>query len=203
MRRERLRRASVVAGGLAPVLTLGAILAATLLSPSFSWTANALSNLGGREAAVATPTTRLLFNDGLILGGLVGLGFGPALLAARRNVVELAGVGLFGLTLVAMALIGVFPQHRDPHFAVAVAFYVLLTLAFWTYGTGNGLAGARRRGVLTVGAGFANLTAWVVWGLTGPFLRPGLALPELVGATLFGVWAVATSLDVRRRLGLA
>ena len=201
MRQERLRRASVAAGILAPVLTLGAILAATLLSPSFSWTANALSNLGGRDAAVATPTTRLLFNNGLILGGLVGLGFGPALLAARRNAVELAGIGLFGLTVVAMALIGVFPQHRDPHFAVAVSFYVLLSLALWTYGAGAVLAGVRRRGLLTVGAGVTNLAAWVVWGLTGPFLRPGLALPEIVGATLFGAWAVATTLDVWRRLG--
>jgi hypothetical membrane protein len=199
---DRLRRASVAAGALAPVLTLGAIFAATLLSPSFSWTAKALSNLGGPDAAVATPTTRLLFNNGLLLGGLVGLGFGPTLLAARRNAVELAGVALFGLTVVAMALIGVFPQHRDPHFAVAVAFYVLLSLACWTYGAGNALAGARRRGLLTAGAGVANLAAWVVWGLTGPFVRPGLALPEIVGATVFGGWAVATSVDVRRRLGL-
>jgi hypothetical membrane protein len=195
-------RVSVVAGVLAPVLTLGAIFAATLLSPSFSWTANALSNLGGKYAAVATPTTRLLFNNGLVLGGLVGLGFGPALLAARRNVVELLGTGLFGLTLGAMALIGVFPQHLDPHFTVAVGFYTLLSLAFWGYGAGNWLAGARRRGLLTVGAGVLNLSTWVVWGLTGPFTRPGLALPEIVGATAFGVWAVATARDVGRRLGV-
>jgi hypothetical membrane protein len=198
--RDSLLGASVVAGILAPLVTLGAIFAATLLSPSFSWTANALSNLGGANAAVATPTTRLLFNDGLIVGGVAGFGFGPALLAARRNAVELAGAGLFGLTLAAMALIGVFPQHRDPHFAVAVAFYTLLSLAFWVYGAGNVLAGASRRGLLTVGAGVLNLLTWVSWGLTGAFTRPGLALPEIVGAVAFGMWAVATSRDVGRRL---
>lgn len=198
--RDSLYRVSVAAGAIAPLVALGTIFAATLLSPSFAWTANALSNLGGKYAAVATPTTRLLFNNGLIVGGVVGLGFGPALLAARRNAVELLGVALFGASLVAMALIGVFPQHRDPHFAVAVAFYTLLSLSFWAYGAGNVIAGARQRGLLTVGGGVLNFLTWAVWGLTGAFTRPGLALPEIVGAMAFGVWAVATSRDVGRRL---
>ena len=197
--RDASHRASVLAGALAPLVTLGAIFAATLLSPSFSWTANALSNLGGRSADAATPTTRFLFNNGLLLGGLLGFGFGPALLAARRNAVELLGVVLFGLTLAAMALIGVFPQHRDPHFTVAAAFYTLLSIAFWVYGAGNVLGGARRRGLLTIGAGALNLLTWAVWALTGAFTRPGLALPEIVGAVAFGAWAVATSVAVGRR----
>ncbi|WP_136715135.1 DUF998 domain-containing protein [Halorientalis salina] len=191
---------SAWAGVVAPAFTLGAVVLATLLSPSFSWTGNALSNLGGTVSDASTSLTRAVFNGGLVGGGLVGLGFGYALLRSVRNRVELAGVGLFGLVLLAMALIGVFPEGTDPHVPAAVGFYVLLSVALWTYGIGNVLAGARTRGLATVAGGLLNTGAWTVWTVTGEVMRPGLALPEIVGATVFGVWAVATAVDVRTRL---
>lgn len=55
-------RLSSWAGLLAPLLTLAAIFLATALSPTFSWTYHALSNLGGTISPAATPTTRLVFN---------------------------------------------------------------------------------------------------------------------------------------------
>lgn len=201
----RLLAASTWAGVGAPTIAAVGIFLATLLSPDFAWTANALSDLGSLapDAAVATPTTRVLFNGGLVAGGIVGLAFGPALFVARRNPVELLGVGIAGLTLVAMALIGVFPLPTEEHFLVAVPFFVLLSVALAVYGTGNLLAGARRRGLVTVGFSGLNAGAWAVWALTGPFFRPGLAIPEAVGAGVFGVWAVWTVRDVRTRLGFA
>ena len=141
-----------------------------------------------------------MFNGGLIAGGFVGLGFGYALVGAARNRIELVGVALFGLDLVALVLIGVFPQGTDPHVPVAIAFYVLLSIALWTYGAGNVVAGDRTRGVATILAGALNGGTWVVWIVTGDLLRPGLALPETVGAALFAGWAIGTSLDVRARL---
>ncbi|MFD1587583.1 DUF998 domain-containing protein [Halorientalis brevis] len=194
-------RVSWGAGIVAPVVTLGAIFVATLLSPQFSWTGNALSNLGTTISTASTPTTRLVFNGGLIAGGFVGLWFGYALVGAARNRIELVGVALFGLVLVALVLIGVFPQGTDPHVPVAIAFYVLLSIALWTYGVGNVVAGDRVRGVATILAGGLNGATWAVWIATGALLRPGLALPEIVGAVLFAGWAVGTSLDVRARLG--
>jgi len=193
-------RVSCWAGVVAPAFTLGAIVLATLLSPTFAWTGNALSNLGGTVSDASTPATRLVFNGGLVGGGLVGLGFGYALVRAARNRVELAGVGTFGLVLTAMALIGVFPEDTDPHVPVAMAFYVLLSVAFWAFGVGNVIAGARTRGLATIAAGLCNAGAWGVWTATGDVIRPGLALPEIVGATLFGVWAVAAAVDVCDRL---
>lgn len=201
---RRLLAASTWAGVGAPTITVVGIFLATLVSPDFGWTANALSDLGSRapDATAATATTRLLFNGGLIAGGLVGLGFGPALLVAHRNIVELLGVGLAGLTLVAMGLIGVFPLPTDEHLLVAVPFFVLLSVALTVYGAGNVLAGARRRGLVTIGFAGLNTGAWAVWALTGSFFRPGLALPEAVGAAVLGVWAVWTVEDVQARLGL-
>jgi hypothetical membrane protein len=114
---RRLLTASIWAGVGAATITLFGVFFATLVSPDFWWTTHALSDLGSlaSDSTTATPTTRLLFNGGLIAGGVVGLGFDPALLVARRNVVELLGVGAAGLTLVAMGLIGVFPLPRDLH----------------------------------------------------------------------------------------
>jgi hypothetical membrane protein len=64
---DRLGRASGVAF---PVVSLGAILLATLVSPTFTWTGSALSDLG----AFGAPTA-LLFNGGLVLAGLVAFPF--------------------------------------------------------------------------------------------------------------------------------
>jgi hypothetical membrane protein len=192
--------ASSLAGVLAVVVALGSVLLATLLSPSFTWTGHALSNLGGRYHPASTSTTRLVFNYGLMAGGLLGSGFGYALYRAYRNRVELLGIVSFGVTLLFMALVGVFPQHRDPHMFVAVAFYTVLSLALWTYGVGNLLAGASRRGAVTVGLGAVNAGSWAVWAVTGDVSRGGVAIPEIVGALIFGGWALATVQDVHRRL---
>lgn len=197
---DTAERASVWAGLVAPVMAFLGVLSATLVSPSFSWTEHALSQLGGPTGPVATDLTRLLFNGGLVAGGVVALGFGVALLRAARNRLELVGIGLFGLTALAMALIGVFPTPQPTHFLVAVSFYAVLSPALWVYGAGTLLAGERTRGGLTVGLGVLNVGAWVVWALTGEFMRPGLALPEVVGAAALAGWTFATALSVRRRL---
>jgi hypothetical membrane protein len=194
-----LERASVAAGFAAPVVTLGAILVATLVSPSFAWRRHALSELGAATGAVATSATRVLFNGGLLVGAVVALGFGYALLRRRRNVVELVGIGCFGLVVIAQGLIGVFALPHPFHGTVAISFFALLSVALWVYGVGNYLAGAAGRGVLTVVAGLLNVTAWVIWNATGEFARPGLALPEIVGSVLFAAWAISTALDLRSR----
>ena len=54
------------AGTIAPILALGGILLATMVDPTFSWTHDALSDLGIREESA------LVFNGALVLGGGVG-----------------------------------------------------------------------------------------------------------------------------------
>ena len=231
---RRLELASCWLGLAAPLVALGAIFAAVLLSPSFDWGINALSDLGradvvvaetpsaladprpaGVSAAAATETTRLVFNTGLILGAVLGLGFGFALFRAADHAVELLGIGLLGLTLVLMGLIGVFSWPYALHLPVAAGFFTVLSGALMVYGTGNYLAGHRTRGAATAVAGGAHVLMWIGWILAGGVpsggvarstladivMRPGLAYPEIVGAGLLAVWAVWTALAVRRDLG--
>ncbi|MFC7028144.1 DUF998 domain-containing protein [Halomicroarcula sp. GCM10025710] len=98
-----------VAAGLASVVTTNvAILSAVVASPSFSWSENALSNLGQPGTAVATPVTTALFNGGLVLGGVLGVGFTVALWAVADNHVQRLAVPPFAGAMVAMVGVGVF-----------------------------------------------------------------------------------------------
>ncbi len=194
MRETVLRSSGIVA----VVVTMGSILLSTGLSPSFSWTANALSNLGVAQTAAGTPLTVVAFNGGLIVGGLVGVLFAVAL----ANSIPSAGgslVGLtFGIALALMGLVGVFPQTHPLHFPVAVGFYLFISLALWVDALVSLRAGWRRRAGLGFALGGVNLLGWLVWGLTGSVRRPGLALPEIVGALAFSVWVVWVAVGLRQ-----
>ncbi|WP_336022354.1 DUF998 domain-containing protein [Halobellus salinisoli] len=167
--------AARLAGPVGAIFTSSAILAATLLSPTFSWTESALSNLG----VAAEPFVALLFNGGLVAGAVIGLAYALALRPYSRTL----AVG-YVLSLLAMALVGVFPAGTDPHIPVAMAFFLLATATVT-------LDGWRRRTSTTGRAGLAlavvHLAGWILWSAG---IRPGsgLALPELGGVVMFGAW---------------
>lgn len=180
---ERLAR---ISGPLGAVLTVGAILAAIALSPEFSWTASALSDLGvGDDVAV-----RLLFNGGLIGGGVVAVAYGLAL--RPHSAVVAAG---YVLAVVAMALVGVFPAGTPLHFPVAVAFFLIATATVV-------IDGVRRRatpsGRAAIALAAGHVLGWLLWGY-GLRPGPGLALPEVGGVVMFGLWVVALAPPVRGR----
>ena len=192
---ERLSQRS---GMGAVVVTLGTIFLATLVSPAFAWSGNALSNLGVTGTAAGTGLTVVLFNGGLILGGLVGLAFALALARSAVSLGERVTAGSLGLALVFMALVGVFPQDTDPHFPVAASFYLLISVTLWLDSVAAFRQGWRQRAGIALSLGTANLAGWLVWGLTGSPLRDGLAIPELWGALCFSVWTAWVSLGLVR-----
>ena len=187
----RLRAVTGALGAVATALALGGIAAAILLDPSFSWTSDALSDLGVR------PRSARVFNWGLIGGGLVGLGYavGLRLVTLSR---ETEGGGrslrgraagalrsvLFGLAMVAMAGVGAFDLTQPLHGPAAVGFYGLTTLVFAV----DGLA---RRGELSGQITLAfvpvHVAVWTTF-LWGWWPVTGLALPELPGALMLAAW---------------
>jgi hypothetical membrane protein len=183
---NRTRTLPERSGLAAPVVTLGAILVATVLSPSFSWTASALSDLG----RPGEPTT-WLFDGGLIVGALLALPFVWGLWSNRENGFDAVGTVLLLLSLVSMALVGVFPEGTELHFPMALTFFSALTYALFFLGTGRVVAGVTRFGLAGIWLGIGHVTSWVVWAV-GVRLGPGLAIPESVGAATLAVWMVAT-----------
>lgn len=184
-------RAERAAGVLAPVVALGAIFLATLLSPTFTWTGDPLSFLGSEGQP-----TRSLFNYGLIAGGLLSLPFAHHLVTTARTGLQRVGGALFAFTGVAMGLVGVFPMGTDPHFPVAVTFYLLLSLTLWIHGVGTVRASRERRwvGAAAVALGTLNVVTWVVYVAVFAGGGLSLAIPETVGALALGVWTAGTAL---------
>jgi hypothetical membrane protein len=171
-------------GVAAVVVSLVAILAATFTAPWFSWAGNALSDLGTSDAP-----ERLLFNYGLVLAGLLGLGFVPALRATASGVGR-AAVVPYVAAMVGVAGVGLFPAGTALHFPAAATAYLGFVLAPVLHGVGDLRAGATGRGAVAVLDGVVHLAFWVLWGTTLTGVLPGLAVPEFVGSTLFNAWAL-------------
>ncbi|GAA0522995.1 hypothetical membrane protein [Halorubrum aquaticum] len=166
-------------GAAATLAALGGIVLAIRLDPTFSWTADALSDLGVRDRSAP------VFNGGLVLGGLAGLGYAAGLWErGRANTAGRLRALVFALAMVSMAGVGVFDLTRPLHAPAAVGFYSLVTVAF-------GIDGVVRRSVATGRVALAFVPVHVaVWAtfLAGYWPVTGLALPELPGALMLAAW---------------
>lgn len=176
-----------IAGSL---LGFSTTLLATGLSPTFSWTSNALSDLGA-----ATAANPALFNGGLVVAGVVALPFGWVLYAAARHPVERLGAVVFAATVADLALVGAFPTGTRLHLPLAVGYFALLSFALWIHGTGTVLAGDARRGLAAIWLGLGNVVVWAAWAGVG---TEGLAIPEILGSIVLLAWLVQTTRWVRR-----
>lgn len=179
---EHLRRLARFAGPLSIAVAFLGILLAALLSPTFAWTGNALSDLGARGEPTAP-----IFNGALIAAGILGVPFVWRVWTATDTALQRAGVALLAASMVALAGVGVFPLPTREHGTVAVAFFGLFTYGFFVHGTGDVLAGDTRRGLASIWFGVAHPTAWLLWVLVR---GGGIAVPELAGAALFAGWVI-------------
>lgn len=184
----RLRRALVWSGVTGSGIGLATTLLATFVSPTFTWTGNALSDLGAPVAA-----TPWLFNDGIVIAGVVSLPFAWVLFGTANHNLERAGAVTFAGAVVALALVGVFPIGTNLHAPVAIAYFLLLTLAMWLHGTGTALAGEVRRGLTGICLGIGHVLAWLGWVVSGV---SGIAIPEFTGSLLFLTWIGLTTRSV-------
>lgn len=197
METRQIRTAVPWLGVAAVALTFAAIGLAIALSPAFALTENALSNLGDAGDLAGTGTTELVFNGGLILGGILGVGFGLGLALLADGLLERIGAAVFAVAMASMAGVGLIPQDQSYHFQVASGLYVLFSVGVLCYGAGEVRGGDRQCGLFSISVGVANLAVWTGWILTGGLARPGLAIPELLGALLIAVWTIPTALRIR------
>ena len=181
-------RVAAVCGAVATLAALGGIALGVLLDPTFSWTTDALSDLGVRdESAVA-------FNWGLIGGGAAGvcyaaaLGFGGARSRGGSGAIGRAGEGirafLLALAMVAMAGVGVFDLTEPLHGPAAIGFYGLITAVFTVDGW---LRRATATGRVALAFAPVHVAVWATF-VAGWWPVTGLALPELPGALMLAAW---------------
>lgn len=189
----RTLRLSAVAGVAAVALSLGATLGAPATAPWFSWSTNALSDLGTTDG-----TRRLLFNYGLIAAGTVGLGFLPAVAASASNRVGRAATVPVAAALLGVVGVGAFPAGTPLHLPAALAAYLGFMAAPVVYGVGDLLAGNRLTGLASVLNGAVHLAVWFPFSFVYLGVAFGLAVPELAGAALFDAWVLGVAARVWR-----
>jgi len=197
----------LLCGILSPVVTIIFISLAIAGSPWFSWTGNWLSDIGGepgdRPIWSARGTPSILFNLGLILGGILGMVFWTGL--NERFPVSEAG-GELGMKLlltdmVLFTLVGVFPFSTGLlHMAVAFVFFLLLPFVFRFLALAlYQREESRNEGVVLTGFFFVSSMALVLLGAPRPW--GGNALVEMVPASCLTVFLIYFSVKYLKEEG--
>ena len=187
-------RISGTFGILAPIVAFVLISLAIVYSPQFSWSQNALSDLGVQEGI-----TPVLFNYGLITVGIFALVFASGLfIFLKDRTLGRVGALMFVLASLALTAIGVFPENMKPmHFQASVAFFVLYPLATLVIATAFLLTKDVKMGLFTFGAAAVAAVVWIAYFAT--MFVPGVAIPEAISAVSAGVWAIVSGFRMLKK----
>ena len=170
----------------APIVAFSCIIIAIVSYPAFSWTNNALSDLG-----VISGLTGPLFNFGLVASGFLGLLFAVFGLAIyfRKSLVGKVGSGFFAAATVALMAIGVFNESFSPaHYLFSVAFFTLAPIALFILTGAFGLNRKRKMAVFTI---LVAILAALPWLMLFAFnYVPNVAIPEAASGLALSVWTV-------------
>lgn len=177
-------RAAGICGVVSPLVAFGAIGASILLHDWFSWADNALSDLG----ALGT-SYNLVFNLGLIVAGVLGVIFSLGLPKLIDEKVGVSGVIIFGVGMISLTLIGVFPSGTEPHEFVSIAFYALTTLALTIIGVDQLRGSSDRVWGIFVLSIIALALASIALINTIP-RNLGAAIPEVIGALVISEFSI-------------
>jgi hypothetical membrane protein len=164
------------------------VLSATFLSSWFSWSTNALSELGVGEQAI-------LFNSAVLVGGALNLLFALGLrLYLKDGWWVSAGVGLVMVGSVFLALVGVFTiDYLALHGVAAFGYFVLTPIGILLIGLGTKDQFIRKLSfACAILALFAILVLPVVV-LALPF-KVGFAIPELAESLTILCWTIPMSI---------
>lgn len=176
-------------GIIGPVLAFTCILLAINSYPQFSWTSNALSDLG-----VVSGITAPLFNSGLIVSGLLCLAFAVFGLFTllRERFVGKIGAFLFASSCLALVAIGIFTEDFTPiHYLVSVTFFVLTPISMLIIAGAFWAMNKLRIAAFTLIMALVGAAPWIL--LFAIRYVSGVAVPEAISSLAGSVWVVAFS----------
>jgi hypothetical membrane protein len=181
-----MQRIGAVSGMATPVLAFTCILTAIASYPAFSWTNNALSDLG-----VIAGVTGPLFNFGLYSSGLFAFNFAVFglfnYLGGRW--VGKVGAAVFAATGLALMGIGFFPENVVPtHYLFSVALFVLLPISLLVLTGAFAFKRQTRMALFTLLIAVVAALPWILY--FSVHYVSGVAVPEAVSGLAGGVWAV-------------
>jgi len=139
-----------------------------------------------------------LFNAGLFLAGFLGLPFAVALWNEAQKRVERVGVGMLVVTLFGNMGVGVAyvdGPYEAAHFPAAITFFLGIALTIWIYSTGQVQRSNAERGLGPLWVTNGYVIMWIVWIILEAMVYTGdgdtwtwFAVPEFLGAVVFGTW---------------
>lgn len=187
MNNSRFIRFAGLIGIVAPIVGLSAVFASTLLWEGFSWSDNALSDLGVSQVAD-------VFNYSLILVGALNFVFAMGFVKAyaKSALFYLGGI-LLMLGGGSLSLVGVFTEDYGVlHSYVSLGYFVLFPIAMLLVGFAFLRMNMRTKGCFSLLAGVISLlvilSAIILkWHIT---LGLGFAVPEIIEAIVIAAWIV-------------
>jgi hypothetical membrane protein len=177
------------AGGIiAPIIAFTCILISIASYPEFSWTNNALSDLG-----VVSGITGFVFIFGLYFSGLFVFKFAVfGLFRYLRSWVGKIGAVTFGVTAFALMGIGVAPENRPPyHYIFSVAFFVLMIISLFIITAAFAFKRQTKMALFTLLTAVAAAIPWILQ-FTVHYVE-GVAIPEFTSALAGSAWTVVLS----------
>jgi len=177
-------------GFLGPLVAIVCILIAIFISPWFSWSDNALSDLGNYNNGIAAA---VVFNVGLIVTAVLMLYFTVTLLRALKDWPTRIGLIILVVSLGFLASIGVLSENFGSlHFYVSAGFFLPFPFAMWIIA----ISWLRYRKLwwfclVSFLLPFVSLYMWTSYfGGTLPWT--GVAIPEIVtSVTAIGwIWVI-------------
>lgn len=148
----------------------------------FTWTGNALSDLGH---PLLHPTSALIFNSGLIIGGIVTIFFVLGLaMNVRKNIIALVGTGMLLVATLALICVGVFNETFSPwHFIFSVTLFASMAFTLLIFGAAMAINKPTRWfGITTLLLGVVAASPWLLMSWAHA------AIPETISAVTAYVW---------------
>jgi len=173
-------RIAGLCGVIGPIISLLFIALAIAYTSQFNWFTWALSDLGVHQAA-------LIFNSGLVVGGVLTTIFAIGLMQTlRKQVLGFLGTFTLILSTISLCAIGVFPESAGRiHFYVSISFFALLAISLFLIGAALIRESSQRYSGL-----FSILTVVVaaMAALAAP--HEGAAIPEIIASLAASVWSI-------------
>ena len=170
----RLRCSIFLTGILGLLVLYVCIFTSIALSPWFSWSKNALSDLGHSVKSIVAP----IFNLGLVIGGFLIYQYSISILKHSKMIMYY----FLALSAFLLILIGVFDEvYGVLHFIVSVAFFVTALSATLIYAY-------ERKSKVAVVAFIIGACSWAIYGLK--VFEIGISVPEILSVFAVTSWIV-------------
>jgi len=184
---NRFVRFSGICGIVLPIFTIGLLSYSISQTPRFSWTDNAISDLGRVDFGIS------YFNYGLVIIGILLLFFsiGMHLLLIDQR----AGPTIFALSAIYLIGVGLYPLPRPEHVDISGLFFIAFPIGFFMFGIKNYLSKDKFIKIM----GFLALFFIIIFASAAVTLLffKGIAIPEafviipgFIWCMLFGFYMI-------------